>query len=404
MTTMADVVVVGGGVFGCSALLHLTRAEVGHVVVIDSGGIASGTTPAGAGFVGLWAAGYAEFWDSNELTLQQYGIDLYGQLASDGAEIGYRRNGNIWIATSDRGLSKFVEPMTTHPLAPAGATTLRPEEIASLTGVISPDAVVGGFLHPDGIQVNTAMACTAMATEAARRGAEIRPHTQAIAPIVRDGRIRGISTTDGAILASAVVIAAGAWSNELLRPIGWHLPLLPTVASRVIAQTAVPPSMPTVMVPEWGGLWIREYHGSLTYGNSTGYRPAYELGLAEIPHRPQSATLVSTMISALASDINRLIPALIQAPSPTWTQGVPCYTPDRRFLVGAVPGVNGLFVMAGDNEAGVTHGPGLGRLIADLVTSGSSDFVDPNRYRLDRYTAGQYPNAADVAAAMPARR
>jgi len=79
-------------------------------------------------------------------------------------------------------------------------------------------------------------------------------------------------------------------------------------------------------------------------------------------------------------------------------------TPDRTFLAGPVPGADGLYVIAGDNEMGVTHGPGLGRLMAEVIDAGGSDWVDASRYRLDRFEPGAFPDEKAVAAAMPARR
>jgi glycine/D-amino acid oxidase-like deaminating enzyme len=400
----ADVVVVGGGILGCAVALHLTRAGAGGVTLVESDEIASGTTVAGAGFVGLFAAGYANFWDEHELALERYGLDFYGELAG-GADIGYSRNGNMWLAASEVGWAAHVEPMTRHPLAPARARALTPHEVAALTDVVDAGAVVAGFLHPDGIQVDTAMATRAIAAEAERKGAVIRPHTEVVDLLIGRGSVRGVRTSDGDIAAGAVVIAAGAWSNQLMRATGWSLPLLPSVVSRVIAEaTAAPATMPTLMVPELTGLWIREFRGVITYGSGLGNRPVHELNLDGIPHRPECGDVVTTMTSAHAGDITRLIPALAGDRGSTWIQGVPCFTPDRRFLAGPVPGVEGLFVVAGDNEAGATHGPGLGRLVADIVTTGSSELVDPARYRLDRFTAGQFPTPAAVAAAMPPRR
>jgi glycine/D-amino acid oxidase-like deaminating enzyme len=69
-----------------------------------------------------------------------------------------------------------------------------------------------------------------------------------------------------------------------------------------------------------------------------------------------------------------------------------------------VPGVNGLYLLAGDNEAGVTHGPGLGRLLAEVILTGGSQWLDPAPYRPDRFQPAQFPTDESVLAAMPSRR
>ncbi|KSV74465.1 hypothetical protein N182_27880 [Sinorhizobium sp. GL2] len=95
-----------------------------------------------------------------------------------------------------------------------------------------------------------------------------------------------------------------------------------------------------------------------------------------------------------------IFPPLRGSKIASWAQGVPCYTPDRGLLVGRVPGTTNVVVAGGDNESGVSHGPGLGRISAELVL-GQTPFVNPHRFRLERFENGSFANEADVEAAMP---
>ncbi|MFI6317107.1 NAD(P)/FAD-dependent oxidoreductase [Nonomuraea sp. NPDC050556] len=396
---MSVTVVVGAGILGTSVAHHLLERGAGQVIVVDSGTPGSATSGAGAGFVGLWAAGYANFFTAGDLELEKYGVAYYRHLSAD---IDYRANGNLYAATTGDGLRSWVEPVLDHPLAPDGTRALSAGEVAELTGgVLAAESVVGGALHPGGIQISAGRATRALAA----RLPDVRPFTRVTGLLTSDGAVVGVRTSAGDLAADRVVLACGAWTNELLAEVGYRVPLLRMVATRVLSPASgVSSSMPTVMVPDLFGLWLREHRGGLTYGNGDGYAPLFELnasaGDGGQPHREE---LVDRLAASLAPKLRKLVPEHDTSVS-WWLQGLPCMTPDRRFLAGPVPGVDGLHVLGGDNEAGVTHGPGLGRMLADVVLDGSSSWVDPSPYRLDRFDPDGYPTEQSVLAAMPARR
>ena len=98
-----------------------------------------------------------------------------------------------------------------------------------------------------------------------------------------------------------------------------------------------------------------------------------------------------------------LFPGLATAGLREWAQGMPCYTPDNRLYVGRLGSAPNVVVIGGDNETGVTHGPGMGRLAAELVLD-REPFVDILSFRLDRFAEGEYADEEAVYAAMKARR
>lgn len=218
-------------------------------------------------------------------------------------------------------------------------------------------------------------------------------------------RVAGVRTEAGDIYASAVVLACGAWSNELFAEVGYHAPLLRMIATRVISPASgVSATMPTVMVPDLHGLWLREHRGGFTWGNGAGYAPLFELGGSlDGGGQPRRPELVDRLDAALIPQLRKLV-SVHDISATWWLQGVPCMTPDRHFLAGHVPDVLGLYLLTGDNEAGVTHGPGLGRPVADLVVAGASEWIDATTYRPDRFAVGDFPTGQAVRDAMSARR
>lgn len=403
-------VVVGAGIIGLSAAWHL--AELGErVVLVDSGPAAGGTTTAGAGFVGLWAAGYAWYWNRSERDVEQYGIDFYRRLdASGNGPTGYRQNGNVWLTVTEQGRADHLPPFEDHPLRPDGARTLTPDEAAALVPGLDPSAVTAGFLHPDGIQISAPDTARALVGAVRARGVEIREHTPVTGLEARDGRVTGVRTADGSVIdAAKVVLAAGSWTNALLAPSGRELPTVRVVASRLVTKPfGLPGTLPTLMLPELHGLWIREHRGGLTYGAGRGYQALHVGGTdrrTEPARRPERPDLLDAMREYLHPIVAKLLPDAASAlgQDETATQGVVSMTADRNFIVGPVPELAGLVVAAGDNESGVTHGPGLGRIAAELSATGRTTLGDAARYDPARFPATA-PSEADVQAAMPARR
>ena len=220
--------------------------------------------------------------------------------------------------------------------------------------------------------------------------------------MVRDERVVGVETAAGRIDARHVVLAAGAWTNPLLETAGWRLPLIPTVATRFVSEdVGLAPTMPTMQSLELH-LWLRELHGGFSWGGSFAYRRAaaitenegIEIGL----ERPVIPSLIESQY-AEQERIARVFPRLRGAATAYIDQGIPVYTADGGLYLGEAPTAAGLFVMAGDNESGVTHGPGMGRLVAELIAQ-DEPFADPKAFRLDRFPADYFATESDMVAHM----
>ena len=405
----AEVVVIGGGILGCATALHLLEHGMTDVLVLERDGLAQATSHAGGGFVGRWGGGYVPAWGAQELELEAYGIEFYRSLAEDrGMDFGYKRNGSLWAATSSEAWDKHLEVIATHP-GVENKQTLSPEQVEEVTGgVIRAAGVAGGVLHPDGCQVQAPRATAAIARLVEEAGGQIRTRRPVTGLVVQGRRIQGVQTAEGTVAAGHVVLAAGAWTNALLRPIGAWMPMVPLIATRIITEPlGVPSTMPTLMLPEFSGLWAREEEGGLLWGAGYDVDPR-RLFMDQDPperfdHLPLGGFIETERVGAEASDA---IPLLTQYRSPRVAQGAPTYTPDLRGIVCGVREADGLWVVGGDNEAGITHGPGYARLLADLVCDdGKSSFVDPAEFSDERY-GDRYSTPAAVSqwAAQPLLR
>ncbi len=398
-------IVIGGGIIGWSTAYHLQQQGVHDIAVIDMSHPSVATTGAGAGFVGEWAAGFGpKNWGKDELAIQQYGMQFYRELGKR-HDIHLRENGNMYLARTAHGYNTWVAPMREHPLAPSDTRHLSPRDIHDISGgSMAESEVYGAVYHPRGIQVHTAPAILALAHEVLRHGATPIYGKRVVQLNIANGHITGVTTNDGVeYIAHKVIVAAGAWVNQLLSQIDVTIPLYRVVATRVISPASdIPSTLPTIMIPEQGA-WIREHRAGLLWGTGDGYAPVHALaGHTPIGTRPHYPELVTTLTNAVGASFQRLFPrASLQVAE--WTQGIPAYSVDRLFCAGAVPGIAGLWVASGDNESGVTHGPGMGRMMADIVTTGTSTWVDTRKFALDRF-ATTYADEAAIGAAMPPRR
>jgi sarcosine oxidase, subunit beta len=404
MTDTADVVIVGGGIMGMSLALHLLQAGARNVRLLERGDLFEGTSSAGAGFLGPWSVMTPlHGTESKMLPIELYGLQFYADLHAAGYDIDYRRNGVLWVTASEGAwLDDKDEPWLA---ADPDSAVLRPDEITKLTGgVVLGDRVQSGLYMPNGAQVTTVKVGAALAHRITELGGVIETRRPVTGVRVHGGRALGVDTPAGPVDCGTVVLAAGAWSGALLSEVGFFLPAFPQVVSRIITEPiGIPETLPTLMLfgtlpdePDGGPiLWARWHDGGLLWGGHYTTHPRDMLVDAPVPDRLDDLPIDGVLEDQRVARAASYMPALSQSASLSFTHGAPCYTSDLMPLVGAVPGVDGLYAIAGDNELGITQGPGYGKALAEQIAAGSSDFVDLHPWRLDRF-GDQFRNQAQV--------
>ncbi len=163
--------------------------------------------------------------------------------------------------------------------------------------------------------------------------------------------------------------------------------MVPLVQSRIVTEPlGVPPTMPTLMLQEFSFIWLREENGGLLWGSSYEEAPRLAFLDEAPPDRFDNLPLDGVFkVQRDGLEASTAIPVLARYRSMTVAQGAPCYTADLRGIVGPVPEIEGLYVLGGCNEAGITHGPGWGKLLAELIVDGSASLTDSDAFRLDRF-------------------
>jgi sarcosine oxidase subunit beta len=399
MTEAADVVVVGGGALGVSCAYHLNRQGV-DVLLLERDDIAQATSTCGAGFIAQWAGGWVVQWGAEELACERYGMEFYTALNETDNSFAYRRNGTMFIATTAQGWDEFLLPLADCEAVP-GRRVLGSGEIEQMTGVVRAGAHTRAVFHSEGIQITARDAVRAAARRLAAQGGRIEVRRPVTELLVQQGRVIGVATSRGRVRTDTVVLATAMWTNALLERLAQFLPYAPLGALRITTEPlAVPSTMPMLLFPEFAHAWLREDDGRLLWGCTYGgaHRNAL-LDVDPLPERVEHMPMDGLFATLRTGEqLAAAIPALAHCRDFTMAQGAPCYTPDLRALIGPSPDIQGLYILTGDNESGVTHAPGFGRAMAELIASGTP-FIDLGAFRVDRFD-GRFSSARDVANAL----
>jgi sarcosine oxidase, subunit beta len=373
-------------VVGSAIALHLVEKGL-DVALVERDGIGQATSAAGAGFIGMWAAGWTPTFGREHVDIERYGLTFYRDLAGSAEEdFGYRPNGNLYAATTPEAWKEVIEPRLLDETMVPNLQRLSAEDVAEITGIIPAEEIYGAILHPDGAQVSAARAAQVIARRFEASGGRLETREPATRLRVAAGRVQGVETLHGTLRAERVVLAAGAWTNALLADLGTRLPMAPLVAFRVVTEPLdVPDTMPTIMLGEVP-MYLRGENGALLWGMHYHAPPRFAFIDQKVPERFDQLPLDGLFeAQELARAAARVVPRLAEAKSMTIAFGAPTFTPDQRPLLGPIADIEGLFVAVGCNEAGVTHAPGYGRLLAELFTTGettlcSIEAFDPARF------------------------
>jgi 4-methylaminobutanoate oxidase (formaldehyde-forming) len=341
----ADVVIIGGGVAGCSIAYHLTKIGITDIVLCERRRLTCGTTWHAAGLVTQLRA------TRNMTELAKYTGELFAGLeAETGQAIGFKQNGAIRIAQNEARLEELSRGVSMARNFGLTAHVIRPEEVAERWPGVKTDDLVGAIWMPNDGQVNPADVTMALAKGARARGAEIREDTPVRRVLVENGRVTGVELDGEAIRADKVVIAGGMWSRDFAAQIGVSLPL--HAAEHFYIVTEPIPELKRdlpVMFSYDESAYYKEDAGKLLLGC---FEPeAKPWGMDGIPEDFCFDALpedVEHFEPILAQAVER-VPMLAQAGIQLFFNGPESFTPDDRYLLGETPEVRNLFCACGFN-------------------------------------------------------
>jgi 4-methylaminobutanoate oxidase (formaldehyde-forming) len=359
----ASVVIIGGGVAGCSIAYHLTKIGLTDVVLLERSRLTSGTTWHAAGLVGQLRA------TRNLTELAKYTADLYHSLeAETGQATGFKQNGSVSVAKTPARFEELKRGASMGKTFGLEIDVLSTAEIKERWPLLAVDDLVGGvFLRKDG-QCNPIDTTQALAKGAKMRGARIFENTAVRKIRVERGRATGVETRDGFIAADTVVLCGGMWSHAIARECGVALPLHAAEHFYIVTEPmkGLPGNLPVLRVQDECA-YYKEDAGKLLVGC---FEPvAKPWGMQGIPDDFSFETLPEDYehFEPILNAAVRRVPALAEAGIQLFFNGPESFTPDDRYYVGETPEVRDLFVATGFNSIGIQSSGGVGKVVAQWI-------------------------------------
>jgi 4-methylaminobutanoate oxidase (formaldehyde-forming) len=376
----ASVVVIGGGVMGCSTLYHLAREGVTDAVLLEKNQLTSGTTWHSAAQVRALRS------TRNMTELAKYSISLYPALeAETGQQTGWINRGSLSIATTPNRVTHVRRQEALAHLFGVSAEWIGPEEAGERWPLMRTDDVIGAVWSPDDGRVSPSDLCAALVKGARARGARIFEETAVTGILTEAGRIRGVETSGGAIRCDAVALCTGLWSRQAALMAGAIAPVWPCEHFYLLTKPipGVTGNLPTLGDHD-GQLYIRDDSGGLLIGcfepMGKALTPEMIEGLKPFQLLPEDWDHFEPM---MLNALHRL-PALETAEVKMLLNGPESFTPDGAFLLGETAETRGLFLGCGMNSVGVATGGGAGMALAHTIVHGHPPFdlseAEPNRF------------------------
>ena len=363
LPTHAQIVIIGGGIVGCSVAYHLTKLGRRDVVLLEQGRLSSGTTWHAAGLVGQLRS------HENMTQLIRYSTQLYSELESETTlATGWKRCGSVSVARTTERMTLLRRTAALAQAYGVEAEVVGPEEAGRLWPVMRTDDLVGAVWLPGDGKANPTDLTQSLAKGARAGGAKIYEKTKVTGIIVSNGTATGVRTETGEIACEVVVNCAGQWAKQVGRMCGVVVPLHSAEHMYIVTGQidGVTPDLPVMRDPD-GYIYFKEEVGGLVMG---GFEPeAKPWGMDGIPADFEFSLLPDDwdQFEILMENALIRVPALETAPIKQFVNGPESFTPDGNFILGEAPALKNFFVGAGFNSAGIASAGGAGRALAEWI-------------------------------------
>ena len=371
LPTHARVVIIGGGIIGCSVAYHLTKLGWTDVVLLERKQLTSGTTWHAAGLIAQLRA------TANMTKLAKYSQELYGSLeAETGMATGFRRVGSITVALTEERREEIFRSAGMARAFGVEIEEIGPEEVKARYPHLNCDDVLAGvYLAKDG-QGDPGNIARALAKGARQRGAVIAENTLVTGVTRQDRRIAGVrwqtANEAGEIACDHVVNCAGMWGHQVGRMLNTNVPLQACEHFYIVTEP-IPglTQMPVLRVPDECA-YYKEDAGKMM------------LGAFESVSKPWGPIPADFEFDQLPEDFDHFEPILEQAVNRmpmlgdagihTFFNGPESFTPDNAYHLGLCPGMDNVWVAAGFNSIGIQSAGGAGMALSQWMDAGEKPF------------------------------
>ncbi len=376
----ARVVVIGGGVIGCSVAYHLAHAGWKDVVLLERDKLTSGTTWHAAGLM-------VTFGSTSETSteMRKYTRDLYSKLeAETGLDTGFRPVGFIELAADADRLEEYRRVSAFNRYCGVDVHEISGREVRDLFPLARTDDILAGFYVKEDGKVDPVNVTLALAKGARLQGATLLENTPATGIVTKRGVVTGVETALGTIEAEYVVNCTGIWARQLGAKAGVNIPLQAAEHYYLITDKVpgMSSSFPVIEDPGSYG-YYREEVGGLMIGLFEPVCAPWKVGGIPEDFSFGEITPDWDRMGPYVERAMRRVPVSLEVGVRKFFCGPESFTPDLLPVVGEAPELKNYFVAAGLNSIGILTGGGLGRVLAHWIMTGRPD-VDVTGFNIDR--------------------
>ncbi|TPN40608.1 FAD-dependent oxidoreductase [Mesorhizobium sp. B1-1-6] len=384
LPTQAAIVVIGGGIIGCSTAYHLARDHKADVVLLEQGKLTSGSTWHAAGLVG-------QLRSSASITrVLKYSVNLYkGLEAETGLATGWKMSGCLRLATNADRWTEYERLATTAKSFGMDMQLLSPAEVKNMWPLMETGDLVGASWLPTDGQASPSDVTQSLAKGARMHGARLYEEVRVTGFEIKGGRIIAVKTNMGDIACDKVVNCAGQWARQVGAMAGINVPLQPVKHQFIVTEKIdeLATDVPTIRDPD-RRTYFKEEVGGLVMG---GYEPNPQAWTTDLPGgdvpNDWEFRLFDDDYDHFEQHMSQAIarvPALETVGVKQMINGAESFTPDGNFILGVAPECANMFVGAGFNAFGIASGGGAGWVLAQWVVDGEAPFdlwvVDIRRF------------------------
>ena len=377
MTKTADFIILGAGVMGTSIAFHLARRAPGRIAILDKDHVGSGNSSRSSALVRM----HYSFPPEVQLALVSLKVfQHWREVVGEGGE--FRNTGFIRLVhPSDTDLLRknvaMQKSLGTH------VELIDRNQLRELEPDWQVDEVELAAYEPDSGYSDGNVTANDFLARARELGVAYLPKTRATAFLIDQGRVRGVRTEQDEIHAPLVIAATGPWSRPLFQPTGYDPPIETEFHQVAILKKPTDLKGRGCACIDSATLTYFRNDGpdKFLIGDFHGTRPV------DPDNFPQRAS--ETDLEELIERATRRIPKLEDAEVMRGTTGVYDMTSDSRPLLGAVPGVEGLYICAGFSGMGFKISPAIGLLMSELLLDGRAATIDITPFRPTRFAEGK---------------
>ena len=370
----AKVVIIGGGVIGCSVAYHLSKLGWSDVVLLERKQLTSGTTWHAAGLIGQLRA------SANMTKLAKYTQELYFDLEKEtGVSTGFKRVGSISVALTNERMEELKRSAAMARAFGVDVEEISPREIQKRYPHINLERVVGGvFLGKDG-QGDPANIALALAKGARQLGAKIHERVTVKKVFKNQNKVTGLEWIDqngdrGHIACEEIVNCAGMWGHSVGKMLGANIPLHACEHFYIVTEPiAELTQLPVLRVPDECAYYKEDAGKMLLGAFEPNAKPWGMSGISDDFEFDQLPEDFEHFEPILEMAINRL-PMLEKAGIHTFFNGPESFTPDDAYHLGRTPEMENVWVAAGFNSIGIQSAGGAGMALAQWMQDKEKPF------------------------------